>query len=134
MTIRFSLQMHRFVAIFLIDVIFIVYLKVEAEKTPLFYDISHGQALYADYIKKYNKVFASREEYRTRYLNFLKTLKQVNEINARPVPLKVVPNKFADLSEADKMEALETTTKVDADLRLAMADNAPKVLDLFKIM
>lgn len=121
---------------FVLVLMIVVNIKVSAQNTPIFYDLRNGQALYADFIKKYKKTFSSRGEYKSRYMNFMRTLRHVNEINSQS-PNKVTPNQFADLSETEKIELIESSTKkVDPELQsMATADDMiPNVLEFFTVI
>ncbi|CAH3816468.1 unnamed protein product [Pieris brassicae] len=89
-----------------------------------------GPRLYADYVKKYMKKYDD-EEYYTRYHNFMKTLRKINQINSRSSE-KVQPNKYADWSEKEWQENVEQTTKIDFDLKIQVKEFQPKVESLFK--
>lgn len=102
-------------------------------KFPIF-QMQEAPFLFQKFMKRYDKKYNNEWDYQNRYLNFVNTLRKVNEINAEPGSVKVVPNKYADLSDQERslLEEEQTTKRIDSELAALSADRDPKVLDIIK--
>lgn len=130
--------MRHFVVVFVVILASLstsVKFHAKAQKVPLIYDLKNGPSLYADFIKKHKRTFQDREEYQSRYMNFLNTLKKVNEINAVPGSQKVFPNKYADFTNDERIALTEKEQKVDPELASMLRDERnPRVEDMFVVV
>ncbi|XP_047984386.1 procathepsin L-like [Leguminivora glycinivorella] len=62
-----------------------------------FYDVEDAENLFETFLQEYNKVYKNRREYYERLDNFKKTLKEINERNAKFPDTVFALNHFADL-------------------------------------
>ncbi|XP_047984165.1 procathepsin L-like [Leguminivora glycinivorella] len=62
-----------------------------------FYDVEDAENLFESFLQKHNKVYKNRREYYERLGNFKKSLKQINERNAKFPDTVFALNHFADL-------------------------------------
>ncbi|XP_047983974.1 procathepsin L-like [Leguminivora glycinivorella] len=62
-----------------------------------FYDVEDAENLYESFLQEHNKVYKNRREYYERLGNFKKSLKEINERNAKFPDTVFALNHFADL-------------------------------------
>ncbi|CAG9584724.1 unnamed protein product [Danaus chrysippus] len=72
------------------------------------YDVNNAPALFEKYIKDYNKSYKDAADREVHYQAFVKTLKVINEANARPSDATYDLNNFSDYTpeEQQKMRGL----------------------------
>lgn len=66
------------------------------------YNIQDAPQLFEKFIKDFNKQYKDDEEYQRRYGNFVKTLKNINEVNSMKRSFVSDINSFADWDEAER--------------------------------
>lgn len=114
----------------------ILLLKGQGFNPAYFNRLSDAPKLFKQFITKYNKTMKSEYEHQERFKNFVKTLKNINVVNARPNAEKVGPNQYADLSydEWKKTTINKEPERVrDPELEyVAKINNQPNLRAMFK--
>ncbi|XP_047984464.1 probable cysteine protease RD19C [Leguminivora glycinivorella] len=79
-----------------------------------FYDVEDAENLFESFLQEHNKVYKNRREYYERLGNFKKTLKNINERNAKFPDTVFALNQFADLypEELQKYNGFTLPTNV----------------------
>lgn len=101
---------------------------------PVF-NLNRGPDLYREFAKKFNRTFVNREEHQMRYKNFMKTLQEINFLNSQPGSVKVGPNKYADLTDIEKINYevdQNKPAKMDEDLANIQDSYRVNVADVFR--
>lgn len=74
------------------------------------FDVQNSVALYKNFIKRFYRKFKNEDDYYQRYLNFVRTLRTINKINAGATE-KVGPNQFADWSDEERYKRMDKMKK-----------------------
>lgn len=131
-TVDFCIRMKTIVVLLLVAPFCSIYINAD-DFNALSYNLRDGPTLFSKFVKKFGKKYEGQEDYHNHYMNFMKTLRTINEINSQPGSQKVRPNRNADLG----VEATGGTYhfgKIDPELKIAFTNiNKPSVDSLFKL-
>ncbi|XP_023948808.2 uncharacterized protein LOC112053580 [Bicyclus anynana] len=77
-------------------ILFVVAIMTQAEDKKPQYDLTDGPALFAKFIKDFNKVYEDEADKEVHYQEFLKSLEVLNKVNAAISGVVLEINAFAD--------------------------------------